>query len=105
MGGDVTDGFEQPVELEPVLRRGEDHRRVVQEEELLLHPGPELHEHRGPLRAVVAVPGPVAALGDLLLAPFADVGGDEVPFVHDHDAGAPVLGDDGGDLLVLFQDP
>lgn len=105
LAGHVAHGLEQAVELEAVLGRGEDDRRVVQEEEPLLHPLAELGQRREALLTVVPVallqaPGP-----DLLLAGLADIRRHQVPLVDHDDAGAAGLDDDVGDLLVLLSDP
>src|SRR5437667_10620094 len=70
VGGDVTDGFEEAIEMKAGLCRGEDHRRVIEKEQMLLHPFAKLRES-GHDFGGVSVSLVFAAL-DFFLTRFAD---------------------------------
>ena len=100
----VAHGLQQAVELESVFRRREDHRSVIEEEQTVLHPLAELGEGGEAFLPVI----PIAMLAltglDFLFAGLADIVGHQIPLVDHDDAGASLLHDHVGDLLVLLGD-
>ena len=105
LAGHVAHGLQQAVQLEAILGGGEDDRRIVQEEEPLLHPLAELGQRREALLAVVPVALLEAPGLDFLLPGLAHILGHQVPLVHHDNAGPALLDDHVGDLLVLLGDP
>ena len=53
--GHVTDGLEQSIEMKARCGAGENHRGVIEKEQLFLYPVAKLREHGKPLGAVIAV--------------------------------------------------
>ena len=100
LGGDVTDRFEQTVEVKTGSGGGENHRRIVEKEQLTLHPVRKPGQRGDRLGSFA--PFLFLAPGDFLRARFTNALRHEVPFVDHDDAGALFLVDFVRDLFVLL---
>jgi hypothetical protein len=101
LGGDVTDRFEESIEMETGNGGGEDDGGVIEKEKVFLHPFAEFGQGGHELRSIPVFSS--AAL-DFLLARFANGFFHQIPFVYDDDAGFAFFDDFIGDFFVLFSD-
>ena len=91
--------------MKPIQRGGENHRRIIEEEHVCLHPLAELIKHHFLL--LFAAELSFALLPRFFrreLKGFLGGGLIEIPLVHHHDTGAAGFGDLVANLLVLLGD-
>ena len=100
----VSNRFQQSVQLEPIFGRSENNRCVIEEEQPVLNPLTELGQGGQALLPIIALPILAFPGLDLSLSSLAHVFGHKIPLVDHHDASSSLLDDHVGDLLVLLGD-